>query len=172
MSRINDSYEPEDTADILRGYAFEGNMRRALQGKKGQKFLRELEAALLSLPEKKLCEGSLAGFKIQYDPDPEWSSHKEKFMATGQVCALGAVAIARETAKGRKREDVLQALADDEDPDEPEWSKTKETAHYLKICHPLAFAIIERNDECTARNDGERYELVLAWVRRQIKEVK
>lgn len=174
MSRIDDGWEPEDTADFLRACAFGANMERAVAGKKGQKFLRELEAALLALPEKKLCYGSLADFKIEYplqalgDPIPERGKH----IATGEVCALGAVALAREMAKGRDRAAVLQELADDEDPDETCWEKTENAAHYLGICHPLAFKIIEMNDEFGGRSDEERYERMLAWVRRNIKTVE
>lgn len=60
MSRINDYNEPEDTASFLRGCAFEANADRALLGRKGQRFLRELEAALLAMPEKRLSAGRLA----------------------------------------------------------------------------------------------------------------
>lgn len=37
----------------------EANVRRSLKGKAGQRELRELEAALVALPEKRLIHGSL-----------------------------------------------------------------------------------------------------------------
>jgi hypothetical protein len=38
---------------------WQANCRRSLQGKRGQQELRELEAALLALPEKRLIHGAL-----------------------------------------------------------------------------------------------------------------
>jgi hypothetical protein len=51
---------------------WEGNCRRSIKGKAGQAALRELEAALLALPEKRLIVGELEN-------------------AAGEVCALGAL---------------------------------------------------------------------------------
>lgn len=54
---------------------WQGNLRRAIAGKRGQAFFRELIAALDALPEKKLVAGDL-----EYQ---------------GQYCALGALGKAR-----------------------------------------------------------------------------
>lgn len=69
---------------------WQANCRRSLRGKQGQKELRELRAALLALPEKKLLRGEL------YDDH-------------GGVCAIGAYA----KHKGLK----LSAFPADEDTD-------------------------------------------------------
>ncbi len=64
------------------------NVRKTINGKKGQAFLRELIDALDAMPEKRLISGSLV------------EEH-------GQVCAIGAV--------GVKRAIPMKAL-DPEDP--------------------------------------------------------
>ena len=68
-----------------------GAVRSAIRGARGQKFLRELVAALDALPEKIL---------IQHE-----------FAAGGAVCALGAVARAR-------RMNVSELSTDPQDRDE------------------------------------------------------
>lgn len=52
---------------------WQGNCQRSLKGKAGQAILRELEAALLALPSKRLIAGNLVD-------------------AHGEVCAIGALA--------------------------------------------------------------------------------
>lgn len=52
---------------------WQANCNRSIKGKQGQAALRELEAALLALPEKRLISGELQD-------------------ADGEVCAIGAVA--------------------------------------------------------------------------------
>ncbi len=70
MSRI--SYSDEE--DVPGQFAlFQANCRRSLQGKAGQIALRELEAALLALPDKRLIAEKLID-------------------ADGEVCAIGALA--------------------------------------------------------------------------------
>jgi len=165
MSRINEDYEPDCIEDELRMWAFQGNIKRAVAGKKGQKFLREMEAALLALPVKRLTKGALADAHEHSFPNrlgyvPE---------ATGDVCALGAVAAARAVAAGKDRKGALQELAEKFDPSEQGWVLTDEAAHHLKISHPLAYAVVEKNDECSAKTPEERYERVLAWVQAKLK---
>jgi hypothetical protein len=66
------------------------NVERALSGKPGQTALRELEQALLDLPEKRLISGHLA--------------------LNGQVCTVGALALHRRVSAGETREAVLELL--------------------------------------------------------------
>ena len=65
------------------GYLWGSWVRRAIKGKPGQKFLRELEAALVALPEKELIVDNMA--------------------KGGGVCALGAVALKRKLDAGIHR---------------------------------------------------------------------
>lgn len=62
--------------NIWAGIRWAGAAKKAIYGKKGQALLRELEAALLALPEPKLIDDEFA-------------------TSEGDVCALGALAKAR-----------------------------------------------------------------------------
>lgn len=163
MSRINEDYECDDTASFLRSCAFSGNIRRSVAGKKGRKFLSELESALLALPAKRLVLGTMAEAREEGCPGAS------PVVPTGEVCALGAVAIARAVAEGVPREEALAQLAKKFDPSEDGWTLTSEAAHHLKICHPLAYAVVYQNDVGSARTPEQRYDNVLAWVQRKLK---
>lgn len=69
---------------------WQANCRRSLGGKRGQSALKELEAALLALPEPRLVYGALC--------------HE------GDVCAVGAIALRRRIANGQSRDAALDAL--------------------------------------------------------------
>lgn len=56
MSRINYSDEEDRPGQFA---LWDANCRRSIRGKDGQRELRELEAALLALPEKRLIHGAL-----------------------------------------------------------------------------------------------------------------
>lgn len=162
MSRIDD-YEPDSTEDFLRSCAFSHNVTQAVAGKKGRKFLLELEAALLALPVKRLAVGVMA---LPEDREPRRASG-----GPGDVCALGAVAAARAVAAGESRPAVVQRLAVEfsRDYEEAGWKNIGKAAEHLKICHPLAYAVVAENDEGRAGTPEERYEQVLAWVRARLK---
>lgn len=89
MSRFADDY---DEYYPNQGQMWWANVERAISGKKGQRALRDLEEALLALPEKKLISGHLA--------------------LDGQVCTMGALALKKKVDAGEDREEVLRALAD------------------------------------------------------------
>ena len=145
MSRItysDDCYDA-DAADMLRGYAFAGNCDRALKGKKGQKALRELVAALEALPEKRLAKGFVE-------------------TKTGEVCALGALARARGCDVSRFTRYAEWDWDDD---------VTSLLAKALGITFPLAWQVMDANDNlCAHCTPEKRYERVLAWARSQITE--
>lgn len=67
--------EPEDSEQQLQMMAYWGAVASALRGARGQRFLREMLAALDTLPEKELVAETLVGEE--------------------GVCAMGAVALAR-----------------------------------------------------------------------------
>jgi hypothetical protein len=69
MARINYSDEEDRPGQFA---LFQANCGRSLRGKAGQRALRELEAALLALPEKRLI--------------------RERLWEAGEVCAVGAYA--------------------------------------------------------------------------------
>lgn len=66
----------EDNDDNWAFICWRGRVASAIKGKRGQKFLRELLAALDALPEKRLIKGELQ-------------------RPTGEVCAIGSVGRAR-----------------------------------------------------------------------------
>lgn len=165
MSRIDD-YEPDDTKSFLRSCAFQHNIEQALKGKKGQKFLRELEATLLAMPEKRLVAGTLVREPVALDGG---------FEIEGDRCALGSVLVQRKVAAGKTETQAFQEIAKAvhkiEHPDyETGWDMIKLAAKLLGISTPLAYAIVYENDEGRAHYTGERetpeerYHKVLKWA--------
>lgn len=70
---------------------FRANVNRSLTGKAGRQALTELRDALLALPEKRLVES--------------------RFIDDGEVCAVGALVVAREASRtGLSIEDVALAI--------------------------------------------------------------
>jgi hypothetical protein len=127
-----------------------GAVASAIRGKRGQAILKELEAALVALPEKKLCKNDFA------DPESE------------TVCALGAVALKRKIEQGKDRTSAFKEIAQEF----PEGCEAEEVAGDFDIADALAKEITYINDEwgpwgCTPE---QRYEEVLKWVREQIKK--
>jgi hypothetical protein len=138
------------------GYLFGANVGRALQGKTGQKLLREIEEALLAMPEKKLwayvvCEA-------------------------GRVCTLGAVAVERAIKAGKSREEALSDL-EKEAKTLDHGDDVDKTFKYLKDLigikqHCLAWQIVFENDEMYCKTPEERYAKMLNWIHGNIiKEV-
>ncbi len=151
MSRIT-YCEPDDDASFLRCCAFDHNMKQAIKGKKGQRILKELEGALLALPEKRLINDGFA--------TPE-----------GDVCAMAALMLSRLIAGGLSKEDAMLAMKKQIDFDPASnWDAISGPAEVLKICEPLVWAIVEQNDEYSGRTPEETYDRVLAWVRSHIKQ--
>lgn len=144
---------------------WQGNCRRSLRGKAGQAALRELEAALLALPDKRLIAGKLID-------------------AEGGVCSIGALA----KYKGRDLLNEPHVGPDDEFEGDGEM---EEIGMELGMPRLVAWKVVEMND---VQFDGrdlvtlegpyrwysekpkawvpitpeERYSRVLAWVRRQL----
>lgn len=128
----------DDFDDDLQLGRWRGMVASATRGNRGQKLFRDLLTALDAMPEKALVVGELK-------------------TRDGEVCALGALAVARGM-------DVA-AL----DPDEPE-----EVAAAFDIAPCLAQEIVYMNDEYfdsyTAKTPEERWAGMRKWVAAQIKE--
>lgn len=122
-----------DGWDLIR---WRGAVKSAIRGKRGQAFLREMLAALDALPEKRLVEEDLV-------------------RPSGEVCALGAVAISRGL-------DVTEV-----DPEDRE-----RVAERFGIAGALAAEIAYENDECGHWHSGrghsetpeERFNRMREWV--------
>lgn len=150
-------YEPEDTRDVLRMYAWDANLDRQIKGKRGQAFLRELLAALEALPSKRLVANELA--------------------KDGEVCTLGALALKRRTDAGEDRERVLADLGsicvdpDQEPDDERAYEDMEAWAKRVLACPSmLAFVIPHENDEDWRSTPEQRYTAMVMWVRSLIME--
>jgi hypothetical protein len=130
---------------------WQANCQRSINGKAGQKALKELEAALLALPEKRLIADELE--------DSE-----------GEVCAIGAV----------KKYRGVEVKADPEEMEEvgvelgfPRMVAWKVVAlndieidgHYVEAAGPTACG--NRLWVFVHATPEERYEKVLDWVRKQ-----
>lgn len=124
-------------------------VENAIKGKRGQALLRELESALVALPDKALTCEDMAR--------PEDDS----------VCALGAVALKRGIDKGKDRLTVLKEIAEKF----PEGCEAPELCDEFNIAEALAKEITYVNDEMAPGGPKARYEYVLNWVRRQIVKV-
>lgn len=127
---------------------------RALRGKRGRAVLRELEAALLAMPQPRLALGTL--------------------VADGEVCALGALAVHRARKPGQTFEEALAELDVEISPDreryEDSFDGVDTAAARLRLTTGLAFAVVYQNDDSRGRTPERRYESVLAWVRERLEE--
>jgi hypothetical protein len=145
------TYEGDCDSNV--SYLYESIVDRAIKGKRGQKLLKELEAALIALPEKKLIH-----FYFSKD---------------GQVCSLGALALKREMESGKNREEALELINDKFDKKEQENECFNMPSHAAKefgIAKTLAHEIMYENDEGHYNvTPEERYGRVLNWVRSKIK---
>jgi len=95
MSRFGDTDYESDYPELDYG-RWEHNLRRAITGRSGQKVLREMRDALLTLPSHRLIRGELA------TPD-------------GEVCAVGClIAYKRAMAKGTSVSEEAAMLAEDD----------------------------------------------------------
>jgi hypothetical protein len=121
------------------------NVNRSVAGKRGQAMLRELHAALLALPEKRLVHEAIA--------------------ADGEVCAIGAWLVAKREQAGEDRATVLaeyEAVSDDDYTD-----AVAEEAGAPKL---VAWRLVELNDiELDTVTPEQRYARVLAWVEKVLR---
>ena len=114
-----------------------GSLKSASRGKRGQEFFKAVLEALDAMPEKELIAGDLQ-------------------TATGEVCAMGALAVHR----GIKLDDV-----DPEDYDK--------VASLLNIATSLAREVAYMNDEYNDdKTPHERWVAMREWVMKQITPVE
>lgn len=130
MSR-HDYSDDLDPLDLGR---WRGRVASAIRGRRGQKLLRDLRDALDAMPEKRLIAGEL--------------------MQEGEVCALGAVGLAR----GCDMTGV--------DPEDSE-----RVAQLFDIAEPLAREIVYENDEGRMKPEA-RWKYMREWAEKHIKADK
>lgn len=182
MSRSGYCDDIEDPLELGRWRA---QVRSATRGKRGQKLLRDLLAALDAMPDKRLVANQLEvsaasdekhaqSWVAMFNDPGAADRHREHYVATrpahyheGDVCALGAL--------GRVRGLDMSGL----DPDDPEG-----VGAAFDIATPLAQEIVYVNDEgffartvtmahgqeyyLRVECPAERWQRVRNWVAAQI----
>lgn len=138
MSRSGYTDDNEDQWDFIR---YRGAVKSALNGARGQAFLKEMLAALDAMPVKALIKNELE------DAFPLSVSHWG-FVEAPAVCAIGAV--------GRAR-GIDMTNIDSNDPEA--------VAGKFGIADAMAREIVYENDEGRWRETPEqRFERMRAWI--------
>lgn len=157
----------DDGDDPLAFGRWRAQVRSATRGKRGQKFLIDLLAALDALPEKRLVAGDLV-----FDGRPEYphpDEHEDvifgadqlvtgrgEVVRVGDACALGALGLAR----GMDMTHLNQS--------DPEF-----VADAFGVAHQLAREVIWVNDEdCRTYTPERRFEHVRNWVEKRITKTQ
>jgi hypothetical protein len=128
-----DDYESDSNI----GFLWDSITRTAIRGRRGQRLLREMGTALDAMPVKELEAGVL--------------------VEDGQVCALGAVALAR---------GIDVSALDPEDP--------AAVAKVFDIPTTLAREVAYQNDDGSLRDEApaERWTRMRAWVNANVLPVE
>jgi hypothetical protein len=127
-------YHDDCDLDPLDLGRWRGRVASAIRGRRGQKLLRDLVAALDAMPEKCLIARELE--------------------SEGQVCALGAVGLAR---------GIDMSGIDPED--------AEQIAVTFDIAEPLAREIMyENDDEYHDMTPERRWEYMRSWAEKRIKK--
>lgn len=153
----------DDCDDVLAAGRWRAAVKSAMNGKRGQAFLREALAALDALPEKRLIASALVvdGDQCRFGDVPdvivgadELCDHRGNPRPMGSCCLLGAVAIARKM-------DVA-----DLDPEDME-----SVAPRFGIADAMAREIVYWNDEGSISNETpeDRFKRMRAWLVAKIK---
>lgn len=123
---------------------------RARTSNRGQQVLRDLEQALLAIPDKRLAY--------------EHISHE------GAVCAIGAYVTWQEQQAGQDRSAAIKELEDCCYEEHESLRATAEIGEAAGIAWTLAWEIASANDYAFGRGftPEERWERMLAWVRAQM----
>lgn len=129
-----------------------GAVTRATTSKRGQQTLRDLEQALLAIPDKRLAY--------------EHISHE------GEMCAVGAYVAYKEqqTDPSQDRGAIIKRLEDEYFWEGESLRQTARLGEESGIAWSLAWEIASVNDYCFGRDHTpeQRWEKMLAWVRQQI----
>ena len=123
---------------------WQANCRRSRQGKRGQAALRELEAALVAMPVKRI--------------------HQDVFVEpSGETCAIGSLMLHRKIAEGMPREQAVAECARLDPMD------TEEYGVSLGLPRLVSWSVaVENDDEYENKTPEERYRHMLAWIRKSL----
>ena len=181
MSRyVEGDWESDEFWQLHMG-RWDRNMRVAVTSKRGQQALRDLRAALLALPEKRLISGALCTVGMSKDIEQDkaevaagqrswrWTCDLEADIARdgGEgVCAIGALLWHANVKKGMDPTAAFEELPLIYSGDGNGLDGTaREAAARTSMTMTLAWMCAYENDEtfreCTPE---ERYEKYLAWL--------
>lgn len=168
------TWEYESDSPVV--YLWDSVVRRALDGRRGQAALRELEAALVALPAKRLTDGTLFASRWVWDygtlvggrtaATEGWT---EAEVLTGDACALGVLWKARHP--DTTDEDQMCIMETYHEPGGLH-SMGNFGRDQMGLTFALASTIAEWNDGSLFKHDETpeaRYDRVLAWVRSEIR---
>lgn len=153
MTRV--SYGDDSDEDGRRQLnLWNGVETRQLRSKQGQALLRELRAALLAMPEKKLAHDRVLG----PPGTPE----------AGCGCAGGELVAARLVRAGKTRDEALVELKkfDDAVLYDGEMFERLHSDHGIQ--RTIAWRIVECNDRFPNETPEERHARVLRWCEEHI----
>ena len=131
---------------------YRASVYRATQGKRGQRMLRDLGAALDAMPIKRLVAGSFR-------------------RNDGEVCTLGALGAARGVDMTKLGEYAEQALVDEYGTE----NVTREAAKMFDVARSLAAEVMYENDEGRYGREEtpeERFTRMRAWVANHTRELE
>lgn len=128
-------------------YLYRANLERAMAGKRGQAFLKDLLAQFDAMSEKRLITGELE--------------------ENGQVCALGVIARARGLDTSKLKRGEIDEYDEGEDD---EWVIDNLSAEF-DITESMVREIMFENDEGTYRTETpeDRWHRMRRWVASHIK---
>lgn len=122
------------------------NLEAALGGKRGQQALRDLKAALLALPERKLIRGALC----QVNPN-----------GPPAFCAVGAYVYRKRVLAGEQPEAVIQDLLNHDPSDTDTATAGKRAGLVWTLAWELGFM---NDDRFADRTDEQRFEEFMEWI--------
>lgn len=133
---------------------YRGQVASAIRGKRGQAFLKELRAALLTMPKKELL--------------------KAGFSRGGEVCALGSVALRRKLKAGVGMETALKQVEEEFPKGDDAYSCAGDVCDKFGIAQALAAEIMWENDSeyGSDRSPKGRWKAMYRWVREHIVKVE
>jgi hypothetical protein len=157
MSRGYNDYDGDGPEYNNAWELYEKAIDNAKKGKRGQKLLRELADALDALPVKRLVAGRFV-------------------RADGEVCTLGALAMARGVEADKLAHlDQLAHRIDSDGDYGPELVEPlrREASEVFDVARCLAGHIMDRNDGGPDNETSEqRFSRMRFWVAEQIKSEK
>ena len=156
MSRITNMDDWDDEDGPLRQGRWERNTETTIKGKRGQKVLRQLEAALVALPLPELTDELFWREPSDMERD---IADAYGVVAAPQVCVLGAYArhigVDYQKAEWLNEESVSEVAP---------WA-----ADELGMAYTLAWNLMFENDEAWAyATPRRRYDGILKWVRQNL----